>query len=85
MRSVPTCDPLPLRQTMQVNELKCPHCGSPKVELTHLFESLNALVNQDEIAENRCPECNESYGVERHVAVDFEILSSVSAPIESPS
>ena len=64
---------------MNVNEVKCPHCGCPNVGLASLFDPLSALVDQEEVAQKQCPTCGQTYAIEREVSVNYQVLSEASA------
>jgi endogenous inhibitor of DNA gyrase (YacG/DUF329 family) len=64
---------------MDVNEVRCPYCGSSNVGLASLFEPLSALADQDEVAHNQCPACGKTYAIEREVSVNYQVSTEANA------
>jgi len=64
---------------MNVNEVKCPHCGCSNVGLASLFEPLSALADQDEVVQKQCPACGKTYEIERDVSVSYQIFPETHA------
>ena len=64
---------------MNINEVRCPYCGSSNVGLVSLFEPLSALVNQEEVAHKQCPTCGKTYAIEREVSVNYQVSPEPNA------
>jgi hypothetical protein len=64
---------------MEVNEVRCPHCGCSNVGLAFLFDPLSALVDQEEVAQKQCPACAKTYAIQREVSVNYRVLAEANA------
>ena len=62
---------------MEVNEIRCPHCGSSDIGLASLFQSVSALCDQEEVAEKHCPACSKDYRIERAISVNYQVHPEV--------
>jgi hypothetical protein len=49
------------------------------VGLASLFDPLSALVDQDEVTQKQCPTCGQTYEIERHVSVNYQVLPETNA------